>query len=59
MATGRLSGKSSGGSKSSRGGGGKSKGRGVVEANEANFASEVLEAEELSIVAFTAPWCGE
>lgn len=58
VASARLGGRSGSGSgksgsKSKGGKGGK-----VIEAGESDFQDVVIDADELAIVAFTAPWCG-
>jgi protein disulfide-isomerase A6 len=48
----RLSGKSSGGGSSSGGSGGNA----VVDLSESSFRKDVLDSEDLWLVAFVAPW---
>ncbi|XP_065344874.1 protein disulfide-isomerase A6 homolog [Cloeon dipterum] len=51
----RLGGKRSGGGGSS---GGSGSDKDVIELTDSNFASKVLESEDLWLVEFFAPWCG-
>jgi len=56
IVNGRMGGKSSGGGKSGGGGGGNKDD--VVELTDSNFEKEVIQAEEMVLVEFFAPWCG-
>lgn len=53
---GRLSGKSSGSGGGSSSSGGGSGGNAVVDLSESSFRKDVLNSEDLWLVAFVAPW---